>query len=242
MLDAVQHIARFHDIGGVQGNVHLGSHRRQRTAQLMRGVADEPALALRRVLQSGQHLVHRDGKARYLVAAARDGNPFLQVGSADGGGALPDLFDRGAARARRRPRSSRPRPRGEAETDGQQGAQPVEGNVHLTQGRRDVDPARSVPEYDRLGDDPEGLSGATDGKPRGRHADTLPACGRSCQHWALADYVGARRLHCSRPVDDLDDRAVLPGACHNRLQSSRARQSGHVTSPGVAGSVKVVDQ
>ena len=54
-----------------QGHLDLGPDHRQRGAQLVRGVGDEPALGVEGGLQPVQHLVERVGQVGHLVPRAR---------------------------------------------------------------------------------------------------------------------------------------------------------------------------
>jgi len=83
-------------------------HARQRRTQLVRGVGDESALCVERLLERREHCVERAAEPRQLVAAAdrhalarfaRLCDPFCRAGEAADGGRAPR-----ATRAPRRPR------------------------------------------------------------------------------------------------------------------------------------------
>ena len=78
------------------GQAHLqpGADGGQRAAQLVGGVGDEAALPGRRVLQPGQHVVHRAGQAADLVVGAGLRHALGQVGAGDRGDGTADLLHR----------------------------------------------------------------------------------------------------------------------------------------------------
>ena len=66
---ALEHRARRgRQVVVAQADVELGAHRRQRRAQLVRGVGDQPALLLDAALDAVEHRVERGGEVRDLVA------------------------------------------------------------------------------------------------------------------------------------------------------------------------------
>ena len=60
-------------------DVESGAHHRQRGAQLVRGVCDEPSLGVKRRLQAFQQPVDRVGEQPQLIARARHREPLVQV-------------------------------------------------------------------------------------------------------------------------------------------------------------------
>ena len=54
--------------------LQLGLQHRQRGAELVAGVGHEPALALKRLLQAGEHLVQRLAETADLVLRGRSGS------------------------------------------------------------------------------------------------------------------------------------------------------------------------
>ena len=103
-----------------QGEVELGLQVRQRGAELVARVVDEPPLALDRLLEPVQHRVQRLGQARELVAGPRDRQPAPGVAGRDRG-RLAARIDRPvggstrrAARSRRRQGPARAAPRSRA--------------------------------------------------------------------------------------------------------------------------------
>jgi hypothetical protein len=90
--------------GGVLGpGLDEGAGGGQRAAQLVAGVGHEAPLALGRLLQPRQHLVHGHRQAVDLVAGARRADPLGQV-------PLGDLADRGADRLDRAERPADDQP------------------------------------------------------------------------------------------------------------------------------------
>ena len=71
---------RFADLGVVFADANrrlqLGLQHRQRGAELVAGVGHEPALALKRLLQAGEHLVQRLAEAADLVLRGRQRQPL----------------------------------------------------------------------------------------------------------------------------------------------------------------------
>ncbi|CAM5679932.1 hypothetical protein SVIOM342S_02517 [Streptomyces violaceorubidus] len=77
------------------GHLQLGAQRRDRAAQLVRGVRDEAALPLHRGLQRGQRLVGGRGEPGHLVVGARHGDAAGQVlAGGDRGHLPPDALHR----------------------------------------------------------------------------------------------------------------------------------------------------
>jgi hypothetical protein len=60
-------------------DVDRRAHDRERGAQFMRGVGDEPPLALERGLEPAEHLVERLGQFAQLVAGTAQRDPRRQV-------------------------------------------------------------------------------------------------------------------------------------------------------------------
>lgn len=85
---------RIQGFGAVAGQFQRGGDGRQWTTQFMRGVAHETTLRAMTRLDSDQHLVHRFGQPRDLVAGRRDRHPPRQVAGLDSRYPGPDLFHR----------------------------------------------------------------------------------------------------------------------------------------------------
>ncbi len=97
-----------------EGHVDLGPHHRQRRAQLVRGVGDEPPLAVERRVQPVQHRVERVGQLLAPRRPARPADPLVQRlvrQPARGRGDLADRAQRPPGQHVRRRRRRRPRPR-----------------------------------------------------------------------------------------------------------------------------------
>ena len=68
-----------HAAGLRDRDVEGGAHHRQRGAQLVRGVGDEPSLRVKRRLQAFQQPVDRVGEQAQLIARTRHREPLVQV-------------------------------------------------------------------------------------------------------------------------------------------------------------------
>ena len=75
-------------------HLQLGPHPRQRRAQLVGGVGDEPLLALGRAFETVEHGVHRLGQPGDLVTARRDRHPPVELPAADRRDLRADPLDR----------------------------------------------------------------------------------------------------------------------------------------------------
>ena len=134
-------------------------HARQRRAQLVRGVGDEPALCLERLLERREHRVERAAEPRQLVAAA-DGHALARLARLCDAlccaGEAPHRDER-RARHERAARGARSEAAGEDEQQNQlepvQGAVDVVGRTHELDGgavcvARGVDDLRDVDRVD----------------------------------------------------------------------------------------------
>jgi hypothetical protein len=98
-----------------QHDVDRRAHDRQRGAQFVRGVGDEPLLAFERGLEPAEHLVERLGQFAQLVAGTCRCDPRRQVAFGGGARGIRDLVHR----AQRPPGEDPAEDRGEGEDHGQ---------------------------------------------------------------------------------------------------------------------------
>ena len=96
-------------------DVDRRAHDRERGAQLVRGVGDEPLLALERGLEPAEHLVERLGQFAELVAGAAQRDPRRQVVLRRGAGGRGDPVHR----AQRPPGEDPAEDRGEGDDHGE---------------------------------------------------------------------------------------------------------------------------
>ena len=82
------------EVTGAQGTVELGLDDRDRRAELMAGVGNEPGLALVGGLHPGEHLVQGDAEAVDLVLGGRQRQPLVGLVQGDGRRAAAHGLDR----------------------------------------------------------------------------------------------------------------------------------------------------
>ena len=208
MGDAGQAVA---ELGMVQRDLRMLPDRRDRRPQLVRGVRNEPAFSMLRLLQPVQHPVHRRGQPAHLVAGGRLRHSAVQRRRGDGVDLDPDRVDRS-----QRPPDQSPGGRGHhrqqgRQPDRQQRFQRAGGLVHRV---------HALPEHD--GPARPGIGRHWPGTGRHRTAHRSPATPRRQPH----QHRQAGRVSSWPPAPHRRTRG--PGTCHRRRQPP-----GHPRSPPV---------
>ena len=214
------------EVVGAQADVDLGAHGRQRGAQLVGGVGDEPVLLLDAVLDAVEHRVQRGGEVGDLVAGARHDEAVLEPVEVDGRCARGHAVDRAQRAARQPPApqrrwpAARPGPRSAA---GRARGAPSGRRSPSTRRRRR--PAGGRARVGRARDEPEALAAAAelDGPRQLVRRAARGRRRRASSIGARATRIAERHRHAPRRVQDLRPPGARRSARCARRRSPRAR-------------------
>jgi hypothetical protein len=203
-------------------DLHLGAHARERAAELVRGVRDEPPLPLGRRLQPGQHRVHGPRQPGDLLGTGRLRDPVVGRAAPDRVHPLADALDRLQGAADHPPHEPGQDRGGGGDGDGERGDERTRALRDVLQAGGDPDrdavvlgghqAGRAVLERDRsLVAVPHGSRGQRSGVVghRGQHLPVL-------RHDLERDLVGDQ----DGPLDPFPRREPVghdPGLGHHRV-------------------------